>query len=78
MILLNLKLVEFSYLLEHIETSKGNLSFQITKLKENTVVIYSYAVTDPVAVRFGWADNPDDLNLYNLERLPANPFRTDD
>nr|WP_321486312.1 hypothetical protein [uncultured Draconibacterium sp.] len=76
--MLNLKLVEFSYLLEHIETSKGNLSFQITKLKENTVVIYSYAVTDPVAVRFGWADNPDDLNLYNLERLPANPFRTDD
>ena len=33
-ILLNLKSAEFSYLLENIETSKGNLSFQITKLKE--------------------------------------------
>ncbi|WP_319481145.1 transcriptional regulator [uncultured Draconibacterium sp.] len=33
-ILLNVKSAEFSYLLENIETSKGNLSFQITKLKE--------------------------------------------
>ncbi|WP_319502329.1 sialate O-acetylesterase [uncultured Draconibacterium sp.] len=47
-------------------------------INKNTVVVYSYAVTNPVAVRFGWADNPDDLNLYNLELLPANPFRTDD
>lgn len=46
-------------------------------INKNTVVVSSYAVTDPVAVRFGWADNPDDLNLYNLEGLPANPFRTD-
>ncbi|WP_297087665.1 transcriptional regulator [uncultured Draconibacterium sp.] len=33
-ILINVKSAEFSYLLENIETSKGNLSFQITKLKE--------------------------------------------
>ena len=33
-ILLNVKSAEFSYFLENIETSKGNLSFQITKLKE--------------------------------------------
>ncbi len=46
-------------------------------INSNTVVVYSYAVSNPVAVRFGWADNPDDLNLYNLELLPANPFRTD-
>jgi len=26
---------------------------------------------------WGWADNPDDLNLYNKEELPANPFHTD-
>ncbi|WP_167619015.1 sialate O-acetylesterase [Maribellus sediminis] len=46
-------------------------------INPTTVVVQSYAVKDPVAVRFGWADNPDDLNLYNLEELPANPFRTD-
>ena len=33
-ILLNVKSAEFSYLLENIETTKGNLSFQIAKLKE--------------------------------------------
>jgi sialate O-acetylesterase len=45
---------------------------------DNTVVVYADEVGDPVAVRYGWADNPHDLNLYNSEGLPANPFRTDD
>ena len=33
-ILLKVKAAEFSFLLENIETTKGNLSFQITKLKD--------------------------------------------
>ncbi len=33
-ILIGVKNAEFAYLLEHINTTKGNLSFQITKLKE--------------------------------------------
>jgi sialate O-acetylesterase len=33
-------------------------------------------VPNPVAVRYGWADNPA-CNLYNKEGLPASPFRTD-
>jgi len=45
---------------------------------DHTVVVYSPEVEEPVAVRYGWADNPYDLNLYNEEGLPANPFRTDD
>ncbi|MBC8004262.1 MAG: 9-O-acetylesterase [Verrucomicrobia bacterium] len=45
---------------------------------DHTVIVYSDEVKNPVAVRFGWANNPDDLNLYNKEGLPANPFRTDD
>jgi sialate O-acetylesterase len=48
-----------------------------TVINENTVMVTSDAVEKPVAVRYGWADNPDDLNLYNAEGLPANPFRTD-
>ncbi len=43
-----------------------------------TVVVYSDVVKEPASVRYGWADNPDDLNLYNKEGLPAIPFRTDD
>jgi sialate O-acetylesterase len=41
------------------------------------VIVSSSAVKRPVAVRYGWADNPA-CNLYNLEQLPAGPFRTDD
>ena len=45
---------------------------------DKTVVVYSEKITDPKSVRYGWANNPDDVNLYNVEGLPANPFRTDD
>lgn len=41
------------------------------------VIVTSSEVAKPVAVRYGWADNPD-CNLYNKEGLPASPFRTDD
>ena len=34
-------------------------------------------VGSPVAVRYGW-DNVSEGNLYNGEKLPAYPFRTDD
>lgn len=43
----------------------------------NSIVLWSDRVDTPVAVRYGWADNPDDVNLYNTEGLPASPFRTD-
>jgi len=42
-----------------------------------TVIVQSDAVAQPVAVRYGWANNPG-CNLYNKEGLPASPFRTDD
>ena len=42
-----------------------------------TIVVSSPEVQNPVAVRYGWANNPD-CNLYNKEGLPASPFRTDD
>ena len=34
-------------------------------------------VTEPVAVRYAWADNPV-ANLYSRNGLPVVPFRTDD
>jgi len=43
----------------------------------NKVELWSDEVKNPVAVRYGWADNPV-LNLYSREGLPATPFRTDD
>jgi len=42
----------------------------------NKVMVSSTAVVNPVAVRYGWANNPI-CNLYNGANLPASPFRTD-
>ncbi len=48
------------------------------KFDENyNIVVSSPNVPKPVAVRYGWANNPDDLNLYNHKGLPLIPFRTD-
>ncbi len=42
------------------------------------VIVSAEQVAKPVAVRFAWADNPEDANLFNKEGFPAIPFRTDD
>lgn len=47
------------------------------KIDNGTVVVGADAVSNPVAVRYGWAHNPT-CNLYNGAGLPASPFRTDD
>ncbi|HTE31035.1 MAG TPA: sialate O-acetylesterase [Chryseolinea sp.] len=47
-------------------------------IEGNDVVVSAAQVHGPVAVRFAWADNPEDANLYNSEGFPASPFRTDD
>ena len=44
----------------------------------NQIIVSSDEVSNPVAVRYAWADNPIGSNLYNIEGLPASPFRTDD
>jgi sialate O-acetylesterase len=41
------------------------------------LVVYAANVTAPVAVRYAWADEAGIANLYNLEKFPAAPFRTD-
>jgi sialate O-acetylesterase len=44
---------------------------------KDQVEVWSDQVSEPVAVRYAWADNPV-CNLYSREGLPATPFRTDD
>jgi sialate O-acetylesterase len=45
-------------------------------IQGNAIVVSSPSVPNPVAVRYGWADNPD-CNVYNTTGLPLVPFRTD-
>jgi sialate O-acetylesterase len=47
-------------------------------IRGERVVVWSDAVPNPVAVRYAWADAPEDANMVNAEGLPASPFRTDD
>ena len=47
------------------------------RIEGNSVVVWSDAVKNPVAVRYAWEDNPD-CNLFNKEGIPANSFRTDE
>lgn len=47
-------------------------------IEGDRVIVWSDAVTAPVAIRYAWANNPEGANLYNKEGLPASSFRTDD
>jgi sialate O-acetylesterase len=47
------------------------------KIEGNSVVVWNEAIVNPIYVRYAWADNPVNPNLYNKEGLPASPFRTD-
>lgn len=44
------------------------------KIEGDTVLVWSPAVSKPVAVRYAWAQNPT-CNLYNGAGLPAAPFQ---
>jgi sialate O-acetylesterase len=47
------------------------------RIEGDKVMVWSERVPAPQYVRYAWADNPDGANLYNMEGLPASPFRTD-
>jgi sialate O-acetylesterase len=47
------------------------------EIQGDHVILQSAKVADPVAVRYGWQDNPE-VNLINGSGLPASPFRSDD
>jgi sialate O-acetylesterase len=47
------------------------------KIEGNKVVVWSEQVANPTVVRYAWADNPEGVNLYNREGLPASTFTTE-
>jgi len=44
---------------------------------KNKVEVWSDEVSNPVAVRYAWANNPI-CNMFSRDGLPMTPFRTDD
>jgi sialate O-acetylesterase len=65
--------------LKGFEVAGNDQKFHYAKawVDGNEVVVSTTLVGDPVAVRYAWADNPEDANLYNKEGFPAAPFRSD-
>lgn len=47
------------------------------KIEGDKIVVWNDEVYAPMYVRYAWADNPVNPNLYNKEGLPASPFRNE-
>jgi sialate O-acetylesterase len=45
------------------------------KIEGNKLVVWSDAIATPKFVRYAWADDPVNPNLFNREGLPASPFQ---
>ena len=41
----------------------------------NKIQVWHPEIDNPIGLRYGWGNNPHDVNLYNQEGLPASPFR---
>jgi sialate O-acetylesterase len=81
--------LSFDHVLEGLKTSDGNapkgfamagpdhhFAWASARIVDDKVFVSSPGIKEPVAVRYGWASNPD-CNLVNSAGLPASPFRTD-
>jgi sialate O-acetylesterase len=44
------------------------------KVRGSSLIVWNETITNPVIVRYAWADNPEGANLYNKQGLPASPF----
>jgi sialate O-acetylesterase len=44
---------------------------------KDKIEVWNETIKNPRYVRYAWQDNPEDVNFYNSEGLPASPFRTD-
>jgi sialate O-acetylesterase len=57
-----------------------NRVFQWAKaaIEGPSIVVWSEAIPEPVAVRYAWDDRHPWANLFNRDGLPAQAFRTDD
>lgn len=66
--------------LRHFEIAGSDRLFHPAQaeIKGRTIVVRSPDVSKPVAVRYAWSNDPENINLINSVGLPASPFRSDD
>lgn len=59
-----------------IKDRTGGFIWADARIDGDRIIVSSPQAPNPVAVRYGWADNPD-VNVVNSVGLPMSPFRTD-
>ncbi|MDR0541633.1 MAG: sialate O-acetylesterase [Dysgonamonadaceae bacterium] len=57
--------------------SDGVYRLAKAKIDGKKVIVWSDEITQPVNVRYAWANNPEGANLRNTAGLPASPFQTE-
>jgi len=55
----------------------GKYRWAQATIKNGKVEVWHPDIAKPKGLRYGWGNNPDDVNLYNVEGLPASPFRVE-
>jgi Domain of unknown function (DUF303). len=60
-----------------IAGADGKYVWANARIEGKKIIVWSDQIVQPVSVRYAWADNPANANLYNKEGLPASPFSTD-
>jgi len=58
-----------------IADKNGNFVWANAVIVNNKVKVWHPDITTPISVRYAWADNPVNANLFNKEGLPASPFQ---
>jgi sialate O-acetylesterase len=59
-----------------IKSKDGKYEWAKAKIEGNKIIVWNDTISNPVSVRYDWADNPDG-NLKNKAGLPASPFTTE-
>ena len=60
-----------------IAAADGHFQWAHTRIEGNKLIAWNPQITQPVYLRYAWADNPTQANLTDGGGLPAAPFRTD-
>ncbi len=55
----------------------GKFVWAKATIEGDKVIVWNNDIHNPVKLRYAWADNPFNANLYNKENLPASPFEAD-
>lgn len=59
-----------------IKGKDGKYEWAKAKIEGNKIIVWNDTISNPISVRYDWADNPDG-NLKNKTGLPASPFTTE-